>query len=175
MSTLACALVLAASREDPRVYDQPLDVFRGCCEGLSILLLTLAVVCEVYNVFLWVGQTFNLVFVLDLVWIGYTLVGGNVCWANPFVIISHCIPSFGTHTFTVNTFKFHRWRGKYFKQFSFFVYNYLNILTTIFVVVLIPLRITDSDIQWVFASLAYVSYSLRVFKYFQAIPWVCMY
>ena len=59
---------------------------------------------------------------------------------------------------------------KYFKQFSFFVYNYLNILTTIFVVVLIPLRITDSDIQWVFASLAYVSYSLRVFKYFQAIP-----
>ncbi len=52
MSALACALVLAASREDPRVYDQPLDVFRGCCEGLSILLLTLAVVSEVYNVFL---------------------------------------------------------------------------------------------------------------------------
>ena len=63
-----------------------------------------------------------------------------------------------------------RWRLHYFKAFNFFIYNYLNILTALFVLVLIPLRAVDNNVQWVFACLSYVSYALRVFKYLQALP-----
>ena len=39
MATLTCALVLAARKQDPRLYDEPVDIFRGICEGLAVLLI----------------------------------------------------------------------------------------------------------------------------------------
>ena len=35
--SLTCALVLAAEKRDPRQYDAPVDVFRGICEGFTLL------------------------------------------------------------------------------------------------------------------------------------------
>ena len=37
MLTLTCALVLAAKKLDPRMYDEPIDILRGICEG-SVLI-----------------------------------------------------------------------------------------------------------------------------------------
>ena len=51
MASLTCALVLAASQVDPRRYSQDVDVFRGICEGLSLLLLVLATLSEIYLIF----------------------------------------------------------------------------------------------------------------------------
>ena len=40
MTSLTCALVLAAQVPDPRRYDRPVDVFRGVCEGIFLLITT---------------------------------------------------------------------------------------------------------------------------------------
>ena len=40
MTSLTCALVLAAQVPDPRRYDRPVDAFRGVCEGIFLLITT---------------------------------------------------------------------------------------------------------------------------------------
>ena len=37
LTCLTFALVLAAEKIDPRLYDTPFDVFRGICEGFTLL------------------------------------------------------------------------------------------------------------------------------------------
>ena len=39
MLSLTGALVLAARKEDPREYDDIEDIFRGVCEGISLILI----------------------------------------------------------------------------------------------------------------------------------------
>ena len=39
MATLTSALVLAARKQDPRQYNEPVDIFRGLCEAIAALLL----------------------------------------------------------------------------------------------------------------------------------------
>ncbi len=39
MTVLTCALTLAAKKPDPRLYDTPLDVLRGICEGLVVVAI----------------------------------------------------------------------------------------------------------------------------------------
>ena len=39
MATLTSALVLAARKQDPRLYNKPVDIFRGLCEVIAALLL----------------------------------------------------------------------------------------------------------------------------------------
>jgi len=39
MTALTCALVIAARKQYPHLYDQPLDIFRGVCEGAALLLI----------------------------------------------------------------------------------------------------------------------------------------
>ena len=36
---LTLAIVLAARKSDPRQYDEPLDMFRGVCEAISMLII----------------------------------------------------------------------------------------------------------------------------------------
>ena len=37
LACLTCALVLAAGMRDPRLYDSPVDVFRGICEAITLV------------------------------------------------------------------------------------------------------------------------------------------
>ena len=39
MTILTCALILAAKKSDPRLYDTPVDVVRGVCEAISIITI----------------------------------------------------------------------------------------------------------------------------------------
>ena len=39
LTTLTFALMLAAEKTDPRVYDEPIDVFRGICEAFTLLTI----------------------------------------------------------------------------------------------------------------------------------------
>ena len=43
--------------------------------------------------------------------------------------------------------------------------NMLDDLAIIFVLLIIPFRIADSDNQWLFAALAFMFHGLRIFKY----------
>lgn len=47
MACLTCALVLAAKKTDPRRYDEPVDIFRGICEAISLLAIGYNGVAEV--------------------------------------------------------------------------------------------------------------------------------
>ena len=44
---MTCALVLAAKKSDPRVYDTPLDIFRGMCEAVTLLTVAYNGIAEV--------------------------------------------------------------------------------------------------------------------------------
>ena len=46
VAVFTCALMLAAEKEDPRCYDSPVDVFRGICEGLVIIVTIYNAVAE---------------------------------------------------------------------------------------------------------------------------------
>ncbi|XP_064402015.1 uncharacterized protein LOC135347851 isoform X1 [Halichondria panicea] len=113
MVAISTALTIAAEQPNPHLYDQPVDIFRGICEGLAILLVTATSLTEIYNIYLW--------------------------------------------------------RLTYFTDYSFFLYNYLNLLTMIFIIVLIPLRAFALNQQWILACLIYVTYSSRVLRYITAI------
>ena len=54
MATLTCALVLAARKQDPRQYNEPVDIFRGICEGLAILLIGYYGISELNQLRVWV-------------------------------------------------------------------------------------------------------------------------
>lgn len=41
---MTLALVLAAKKQNPSLYDEGVDIFRGICEGVLVL-------CVMYNVF----------------------------------------------------------------------------------------------------------------------------
>lgn len=41
---MTSALVLAARKQDPYLYNEDIDIFRGICEGLLFL-------CVMYNIF----------------------------------------------------------------------------------------------------------------------------
>lgn len=47
MAALSTALVLAAMKNDPTAYDQPVDIFRAMCEGLTLLLITLSLLKDI--------------------------------------------------------------------------------------------------------------------------------
>ncbi|XP_064401902.1 uncharacterized protein LOC135347786 isoform X2 [Halichondria panicea] len=113
MIAISSALIIAATQPDPHVYDEPVDIFRGLCEGLAILLITAAAINEIYNLCLW--------------------------------------------------------RLTYFLDYSFFLYNYLNLLTMLFMIILIPLRALQLNEEWVFACLLYTCYSIRVMRYVTSI------
>ena len=44
-------------------------------------------------------------------------------------------------------------------------YNYLDASAVIFTFLIIPSRVAGSDVQWIFAALAYLFNGLRAFKY----------
>ena len=54
MATLTCALVLAARKPNPRQYSEPVDIFRGICEGLTILLIGYYGINELNQLRVWV-------------------------------------------------------------------------------------------------------------------------
>ncbi len=54
MVAISAALIIAAEESDPHVYDHPVDIFRGVCEGLAILLVGAASLTEVYHIYLYV-------------------------------------------------------------------------------------------------------------------------
>ena len=54
MATLTCALVLAARKQDPRQYNEPVDIFRGICEGLAALLIGYYGISELNQLRVWV-------------------------------------------------------------------------------------------------------------------------
>lgn len=78
------------------------------------------------------------------------------------IIILGCIITFGTQSHC-------SWKLEYFKQRALFEFNYIHIITSLAVYFIIPLRFLDVDLQWMFASLAYVSHGLVIFKYMMAI------
>ena len=47
---LTLALVLAARKQDPRDYDQGVDVFRGICEGLLLIFIIYTTIIEFYQI-----------------------------------------------------------------------------------------------------------------------------
>ena len=46
---LTLALVLAARKQDPRNYDEGVDIFRGMCEGFLIIFTLYTLVIEIYQ------------------------------------------------------------------------------------------------------------------------------
>ena len=46
---LTLALVLAARKQDPRDYDEGVDVFRGICEALLLIVTMYTLLIEVYQ------------------------------------------------------------------------------------------------------------------------------
>ena len=54
MIAISSALIIAATQPDPHVYTEPVDIFRGLCEGLAILLVTAATINEIYHLCLYV-------------------------------------------------------------------------------------------------------------------------
>ena len=46
---LTVALVLAARKQDPRDYDEGVDVFRGICEALLLIFTMYTSLIEVYQ------------------------------------------------------------------------------------------------------------------------------
>ena len=52
------------------------------------------------------------------------------------------------------------WRV-YFKDWT----NWLDILSVVATLLIIPFRIANLEVQWVFVAVAYVLHSLRLFKY----------
>ena len=59
----------------------------------------------------------------------------------------------------------HRVRLTYFKEYEFFIFSYLNILTALFLYVHVILRVVEVPSQWEMASIAYISYALRGFRF----------
>ncbi len=55
MVAISTALTIAAEQPNPHLYDQPVDIFRGICEGLAILLVTATSLTEIYNIYLYVN------------------------------------------------------------------------------------------------------------------------
>ena len=55
----------------------------------------------------------------------------------------------------------HRHKLHYFTDY----FNYLDIGTIVFPLLIIPFRATNLPVQWVFASLGYLCQSLRGFKF----------
>ena len=52
---LTVALVLAALKKDPHYYNHsPLDIFRGICEGITLLLITLSLLVQIRTIYLYV-------------------------------------------------------------------------------------------------------------------------
>ena len=54
MTIMTCALVLAAKKSDPRLYDTPVDVLRGVCEGICILAIGYNGIAELNQLRMWV-------------------------------------------------------------------------------------------------------------------------
>ena len=54
---------------------------------------------------------------------------------------------------------------KFLTGYLFFIFNYMALAAVIFILIIIPLRITGSDVQWVFAALAYILQALTTFKF----------
>ena len=128
MGFLTTALVLAALEKDPRHYSCSfLDIFRGICEGITLLLITISLLVEFHTIYLYVR---------------------TIKQGNSITLIHTC-----------------RWRAMYIKEFSFFFFSYITVLTALLLYTLIPLRAVGSNIQWIFASLAYIAYSLVVFRF----------
>ena len=48
-SILTVALVLAARKQDPRDYDEGVDVFRGICEAFLLIFTLYTLLIEVYQ------------------------------------------------------------------------------------------------------------------------------
>lgn len=53
MTALTCALVIAARKQYPHLYDQPLDIFRGVCEGAALLLIGYYGINELNQLRMW--------------------------------------------------------------------------------------------------------------------------
>ena len=51
--------------------------------------------------------------------------------------------------------------AKYFTDLS----NWLDILSVLFTVLIVPFRFANIEFQWVFAAIAYILHSLRIFEY----------
>ena len=50
---------------------------------------------------------------------------------------------------------------KYFSDYS----NILNIFAVLVTVLIVPFRFANLEFQWVFAAIAYILHSLRIFEY----------
>ena len=46
---MTLALSLAAAKQDPRMYNDRIDIFRGICEGIFFILTMCTLFIEVYQ------------------------------------------------------------------------------------------------------------------------------
>ena len=56
--------------------------------------------------------------------------------------------------------RYNTWK-EYFTDWT----NWLEIIAIFLTLLIIPFRIADLDVQWVFVALAYILHTLRIFKY----------
>ena len=56
-------------------------------------------------------------------------------------------------------------RMKFFKEYKFFIFSYINIVTVLLLYVYIILHGVQHDVRWAFASLAYVLYALKGIRF----------
>ena len=59
----------------------------------------------------------------------------------------------------------YRWKTVYFKEYSFFFFSYIKVLTALLLCILVPLRAVGLNIQWIFASFAYAAHSIIAFRF----------
>ena len=60
---------------------------------------------------------------------------------------------------------FHRQRKQYFKD----VYNYLDVLSSLLIICVIPSRLCDSEVQWGVFAVGYIIWTFRSIKFLTVI------
>lgn len=65
-------------------------------------------------------------------------------------------------------------RLAYFKEYKFFVFSYLDIMTAVFLYVYVILRAVGESAEWEMASIAYILYVLRGFRFILSIRYIFM-
>eukprot|EP00800_Vazella_pourtalesii_P002635 TRINITY_DN1257_c1_g1_i14.p1 TRINITY_DN1257_c1_g1~~TRINITY_DN1257_c1_g1_i14.p1 ORF type:complete len:744 (+),score=144.67 TRINITY_DN1257_c1_g1_i14:59-2290(+) len=141
LSSLFYILTAAVTKQNPLVYVVYADVFRGIFEGVVAIFWVVSLLLEIAEV---VGETRHV----------YQRILANSQDKSSVEIEN----SLGTIAKEVATL--------YLRE----PYNYFDLLGLLLLFLILPLRIADTNYQWIFASLAVIIHFLRFIKVLRLLP-----
>ena len=141
LSSLFFILTTAVTKQNPRVYDEPIDYIRAIFEVLVAIFWIVSLLLEIAEV---VGETRHV----------YQRILANSQDKSSIEIEN----SLGTIAKEVAVL--------YFRE----PYNYFDLLGLLVLFLILPLRIANISFQWVFASLAVIIHFLRFIKVLRLLP-----